>query len=118
MTACKSVEPNELTKSSIVGVAEGDGDGVVNDFDEVGDRPGKAGVDEAGEGDWVRRFAAKIHRKNSPTKSSDHANSSMLSVTAVIISRRKWQFEMNTRHGFVRARAGSDCRSQRGDCEH
>lgn len=60
MTACKSVEPNELTKSSIVGVAEGDGDGVVNDFDEVGDRPGKAGVDEAGEGDWARRFAAKI----------------------------------------------------------
>ena len=36
MTACKSAAPNEFITSSVVGVAEGDGDGVGEDLAGVG----------------------------------------------------------------------------------
>jgi len=51
MTACKSTWPNELIKSSVVGVADGEGDGhaLVT-----------TGEDEIGAGDCAKLDVAKI----------------------------------------------------------
>jgi hypothetical protein len=40
MTACKSAEPNELTKSSVVGLAEGEGDDGADGPAEAAGLPG------------------------------------------------------------------------------
>ena len=56
MTACKSAAPNELINSSVVGVAEGDGVGVGEDWAGVGALLA-AGEAAEGAGDWANPFA-------------------------------------------------------------
>ena len=56
MTACKSAAPNELITSSVVGVAEGDDDGVGEDLAGVGALLA-AGEAAEGAGDWANPFA-------------------------------------------------------------
>src|SRR5437667_8460346 len=59
MTACKSTWPNELIKSSVVGVADGEGDGhaLVT-----------TGEDEFGAGDCAKLDVAKIDIVKLPAK--------------------------------------------------
>jgi hypothetical protein len=56
MTACKSAAPNELINSSVVGVAEGDDDGVGEDLAGAGALLA-AGEAADGAGDWANPFA-------------------------------------------------------------
>ena len=61
MTACRSAGVNEFTRSSVVGVLEGEAAGSADDFDSAcGDLPaGNAGV-----GDCAARFAMKTKLAN------------------------------------------------------
>jgi hypothetical protein len=54
-----------LTKSSVVGVADGEAAGGAGDFDCVcGAFPGGAGAGEVGAGDCAPRFTAKMEMAN------------------------------------------------------
>jgi hypothetical protein len=65
MTDCRSGGPNELTKPSVVGVADGEPAGSAGDFDCVcGAFPIGAGAGEVGAGDCAARFTAKMKMAN------------------------------------------------------
>ena len=72
MTACRSVGPNELTKSSVVGVADGEAAGTAGDFDGAcGNLPGGAGAGEIDTGDCAPTFTAKMQMANAACKNRD-----------------------------------------------
>src|SRR5213594_451376 len=65
MTACRSAGPNELTKSSVIGVADGEAAGSAGDFDSAcGNLPDGDRAGEVGAGDCAPRFTAKIEMAN------------------------------------------------------
>src|SRR6266513_1259652 len=72
MTACRSAGPNELTKSSVVGEADGEVAGSAGDFDcACGILPGGAGGADVGEGDCAPRFTAKMEMTKVACKNRD-----------------------------------------------
>ena len=56
MTACRSAGPNELTRSSVVGVPEGEGD---DNADGLAEAAGLAGGIAVGGGVWASAFIAR-----------------------------------------------------------
>jgi len=66
IAACKSAAPNELIKSAAVGVADGKGDEVAEDFDAIGELRGADGAS-----DCANRFAARIDTVKCASKNRD-----------------------------------------------
>lgn len=60
MTACRSVGPNELTKSCVVGVADGDAAGSAGDLAGVCGVLPPGGGGAVGAGDCAATFAARM----------------------------------------------------------
>ena len=60
MAACRSAGPNELTRSSVVGVVDGEAPGNAGDFDGTcDDVPDGVCAGNLGIGDCASRFATK-----------------------------------------------------------
>ena len=71
MTACRSAGPNELTKSCVVGVTDGEAAGSAGDFDGTCGALPPGGGGAVGAGDCAARLAARIEMATEQSSNLD-----------------------------------------------